>query len=105
MRHVEKNNNSQMGVTYGTEKRGQRRKDGTVPVIQGTKGLSFSYLQAGDMKYVAIPTSSTVLYKKAWTSFLNWLLLLPSMALSPFFLNGFGVHDHMWSPTYCNFRN
>lgn len=43
MCHVKKNIAS--GVTYRTQ-RGQERKDGIVPIVQGTKGLSFSYLQA-----------------------------------------------------------
>lgn len=94
---------SRMDVTYGM-KRGQKRKDGAVPVTQGTKGLSFSYLQVADMKYVASPTSSRVLYGKPCTSVLRWLLLLPSitMALGPFFLSGFGVYLYIWSPRYCN---
>lgn len=93
------------GVTYRT-KRGQKRKDGIVPIVQGTF-LFISASKKNTKPYAATSISPIVLPKKPCTLVLNWLLLFPSehMALNPHFLSDFGIQDHLWSPRYCIWKD
>lgn len=90
--------------TKGPEKKGwdcanSSRDEGTFIFISASK--------KNTELYAAMSILSIVLSKKPCSLFLNWLLLFPSehMALNPHFLSGFGIHDRIWNPRYCTWKD